>query len=445
VDKEDAAMRKRERRGRRRRGWRDERGPAYEIATALWDQPRTLPEIVDHFLSYVRWLGLFTVSERLERDGRKEHMAQGVSQELDDLIAAGWVNQQGDYYALTTTGREHAGKALSEVRSTLGFVRSLATPQTVSKVSLGVHLALAAIKLPAGLLSGSIGLINDATDTLLDGLSSLLVYAGLRLGWERAVNVVLVVIMLATGGFTFFEAAQRVFVPQQPNADWFAFAATIVSAVVCGLLYAYQRYVGFRSGSIALITQSVDSRNHVIVAASVTAALIAALLHFPLLDTLVGLAVAVLILKSAIELAVETVRTFGDQELDLSRYQIGLLERYKQFRLNRFVDWLLFLVDQEKAATRSDLVTAGKQALDFSGNPQLRSLQLDQPANPQDFLETGIAALFDRGWVEGERGLAVTTEGKARLRRLLREPRRRHEPFHLWREESHWPPLDTEP
>jgi hypothetical protein len=41
-----------------------------------------------------------------------------------------------------------------------------------------------------------------------------------------------------------------------------------------------------RSANVALITQSIDSRNHVIVAASVTAGLVAALLHFALLDTI---------------------------------------------------------------------------------------------------------------------------------------------------------------
>ena len=48
---------------------------------------------------------------------------------------------------------------------------------------------------------------------------------------------------------------------------------------------------------MALITQSIDSRNHVIVGVSVTAGLVAALLNFGLLDALVGLAVAILILE----------------------------------------------------------------------------------------------------------------------------------------------------
>jgi cation diffusion facilitator family transporter len=305
----------------RRDRQRDEYGQSWEIATALWDGPRTMDEIVEHFRSYVRFLGLFSVIERLERRDRAARMVAFVRETLDEMMARGWIVCKGERYALTELGRKEANVVLSELRETGTLLRTFVQPETVSKVSLGVHLGLAALKLPAGLLSGSVGLINDATDTLLDGLSSLLVYAGLRFDKERIVNVVLVLLMLVTGGITFYEAVQRFFIPLQPEVDWFTFLAAILSALVCLALWAYQRFVGVRSGSLALITQSVDSRNHVIVAASVTAGLVASLLRFPLVDTLVGLAVAVLILKSAVELAIETVRSLGEEEVDLSRYK----------------------------------------------------------------------------------------------------------------------------
>ncbi len=149
---------------------------------------------------------------------------------------------------------------------------------------------------------------------------------------------------------------RRFFVPFEPEVDWFTFAATIVSALVCLVLWVYQRYVGLRSGSLALITQLVDSRNHVIIAASVTAGLIGSLLRFPLLDTLVGLAVAVLILKSAVELAVETVRSLGEEEVDLSRYEFGIVGGYGQFRQVQLRDWMLYLVEKHGVQTRTELI-----------------------------------------------------------------------------------------
>ena len=235
-------------------------------------------------------MGRVWFAERLERADKRERLMRNVQETLDDLVARGWAVRQGDQasrygerYALTESGREEARRMLVDVRQVGAKLGELALPETVSKVSLAVHLGLAALKLPAGLLSGSVGLLNDAADTLLDGLSSLLVYAGMRLDKGRAVSVVLVLLMLVTGGFTFYEAVRRFFAPFEPEVDWFTFLATILSALVCLVLYFYQRFVGLRGGSMALITQSVDSRNHVVVAASVTAGLVGSLLRFPLL------------------------------------------------------------------------------------------------------------------------------------------------------------------
>jgi len=395
-----------------------EYGLSWEIVAALWDGPRTLPEIVDHFHSYIRLLGFFSVTGRMKR--RHERMAKRIEEALEELIERGWVVREGELFALTPPGREEASKPLSDMRRTRVLLDKLAQPQTVSKVGLGVHLGLAALKLPAALLSGSVGLLNDATDTLLDGLSSVLVYFGLRFDRERAVNVVLVLLMLGTGGFTFYEAVRRFFIPFKPEVDWFTFLAVIISALVCLVLYGYQRYVGLRSGSLALITQSVDSRNHVIIAASVTAGLIASLLQFPLLDTLVGLAVAVLILKSSVELAIETLRYLSAEEVDLSRYKMGILERHEQFRQAQLRNWILYLVEYQQVQTRTDLISKARQSLDFSSNPMLRELGLDQQPQAHETIERRVTELFERGWLAGEKRLSVTDVGREHLRRQER-------------------------
>jgi hypothetical protein len=261
-------------------------GQSWAIAAALWDGPMTLPEIAENFRGYLRIFGLFSVTDRLEIFDKKMRMNARIEENIGKLIDRGWVEREGEHYQLTALGREEANKPIADMRRNRLMLQKLAQPKMVSKVSLGVHLGLAAIKLPAGFLSGSVGLINDAMDTLLDGLSSLLVYLGIRYDRERAVNVILVALMLVTGGYTFFEAVRRFFTPFEPVVDWFSFLAAVLSAILCGLLWVYQRFIGVRSANVALITQSIDSRNHVIVAASVTAGLVAALLHFALLDTI---------------------------------------------------------------------------------------------------------------------------------------------------------------
>jgi len=238
-----------------------------------------------------------------------------------------------------------------------------------------------------------------------------------------------VLLMLGSGGFTLYEAVHRFFVPVDPEVDWFTFLAVILSALVCWALYLYQRIAGLRSGSLALITQSVDSRNHVIVAASVTAGLIASLLRFPLLDTLVGLAVAILILKSAVELFIETVRSFGEDAVDLSRYEMGLPEWYDQFRQTQLQDWMLYLVATQEMGTRGELIDQARQALDFSDNPMLRELGLPQQLHADQterMIGRSMDELFERGWLVGDGQLSITDAGREHLHRPMRDGKGRN-------------------
>jgi hypothetical protein len=297
---------------------------------------------------------------------------------------------------------------------------------------------LAALKLPAGLLSGSIGLINDAADTLLDGVASLLVFWGLRFNKERAVNSILVVLMLLTGGVTFYEALRRFFVPVAPTVDWFAFLAAILSAALCAGLWVYQRFVGVRNESIALITQSVDSRNHVIVAIGVTAGLIAVLLRIPLLDTIVGLVVASLILKSACELGLEIFRSLGGEEIDFSRYRFGLGDRYERFRNTQLQVWILYLIAEKGIQTYEALEKDVQTATDFQKNPILRELGFVQHQNGnENTFEQAMAELYEKHWLTPggplrlpEEPLQLTDAGRTILERKMGKKNRLHRWFH---------------
>jgi hypothetical protein len=385
------------------------------VAATLLNAPRSLDEIVHRSYSYLIPLGLFKTTERQARD----QMAS-VRKRLENLIEQGWIVCEGEQYALTSLGREEVNKRLSQLSETGALVHKFLQPTTVSKVTLGVHLALAALKLPAALLSGSVGLLNDALDTLLDGLSSLLVYLGIHFKKERAVNVILVTLMLATGVLTLCEAGRRFFVPIEPKVDWFAFLAAILSAFVCLALWVYQRYVGLCSGVLALITQSVDSRNHIIVAASVTAGLVASLLRFPMLDTLVGLGVALLILKSALELAIETIHSLGEEEVDLSRFEFGFAAPFHRFLQSQLRDWMLYLVDKQGIGTQTELIARASQALDFNQILAVRVMELAQgESQASELVERSLAELFERGWLTGDERLCLTEVGSKRLKKFV--------------------------
>jgi len=393
----------------------DDYGQRYELASALYDGPLTAEELAEHLRSYLKWIGLFSVYLRLRTSSPRERLMNSVRAALDDMLAAGWVVQSGDMFELTELGRKEAEKPLADFRRTRGLLETAVQPSTVSKVSLGVHLFLAAIKLPVGFVSGSVGLLSDGVDTMLDGFASLLVFIGIRSGRERMANVILVVLMLLTGSLAFYEAIRRFFLPVQPDVDWVAYVAILVSAIFCAFLWFYQRFVGVQTSNMALVTQSIDSRNHVIVAIGVTAGLIAAAFQMAILDTIVGAAVAVLILKSAIEVAADIIRSWNEESFDVSAYRLGILDWYQQFREDQFCDWLLSQVYTGRVRSDEELERSAFEALDFSGNRSLMELGLSSKIRAEEVVPHALELIHARGWLQAGDVLELSEAGKIHL------------------------------
>ncbi|HTP07585.1 MAG TPA: cation transporter [Anaerolineae bacterium] len=357
------------------------------------------------------------------------HGLERLPDDLAGLLKAGWVIQEDDRFALTERGRERVNRFMKKAQFSSDWVNgklhALSQPEVASKVTLIIQLILALIKLPAGLLSGSVGLLNDSADTILDLLSSLLVCLGLRFNKERLVSILLVISMLATGGFTLYEAVHRFLTPYVPQVDWFPFAAAALSALVGLALWTYQRYIGIRHGLMAFIAESVDSRNHVIVALGVTTGLAASLLRIGLVDMLVGLVVAILILWSAIQLAIDLVRSSGSEQVNCAHYRFWLQSVYEHVRNVHLRDWMLYLVSHEAIQTRNDLMDRARQAFDFRGNPWMKLMGLDRQFASDMSIEQSLNELFSRGWVVDQEPLICSEQGKEylkqqnRLRRTL--------------------------
>jgi len=113
---------------------------------------------------------------------------------------------------------------------------------------------------------------------------------------------------------------------------------------------------------------------------------------------------------------VETVRSLGEEEIDLSRFGFGIAAPFHRFLQSQLRDWMLYLVDKQDIGTRVELVARASQALDFNQIPAVRVMELVQ-GQPQaaEFVERSLAELFQRGWLTGEERLSVTDTGRKHL------------------------------
>ncbi len=384
-----------------------------QILMILADGDKTFPEILEGFARFMHHFGHFR--EEKVVGFTEETFAAAVQEAIEKLEREDAVARCGGVYSLTPEGQQRAKKYRRQYRESGRWIAGLLHPQTVSLVGLGVHVVLAVLKLVAGAISGSIGLTSDGIDTAMDGLSSILVFVGLRLHKEQYVNVVLVLLMLGVGVGAGYEAVRRVFIPEEVGVDLLTFGAAILSGLVCLLLSFYQQHVATRSKQLPLISQAVDSRNHAVVAAGVTVGLMAALLHFPLLDALVGLAVAVLILKSGVELALETVRALRGEEVDFSRYELGFVEEYRHFQEQQLADWLLSVVAEEGPLTRPALLALCRETLGAQDVPILRELRWGKEAGLEKRVTKALEALIEQGLVSAGEVLEATEKGRAEL------------------------------
>jgi len=399
------------------------------IIIFLSDGPKNIAQLEQYYLELPRRFGMFI--ELFDQAALEQgHLTENIYRDLEKLESDGLVEQLGESYQLTASGQAYFEKQSIDLGNVEYLVKKLGSPETVGKVSLALHLMLAAVKLPAGILSGSIGLINDGIDTLLDAFCSILVLFGMRFDQEKASNLFLILLMLGTGGLAMVSAIKRLFNPIQPQVDWFTFFSALASAALCTGLYLYQRFIGLRSNSLALIAQSVDSRNHIIVAGSVTVGLIAALLNFPLLDTIIGLIVAGVILFSAFQLAAETIKNLQTGEFDLSHFTMGITERYNRFRQNQLYAWLLFIIKEENLHNREEIKQRALKVMDFRANPGLAQIGMDNKLMTENDIEKYMAGLIQNGWLQGSQNLALTKEGRKYLGEALQQGKygRRHSP-----------------
>lgn len=178
-------------------------------------------------------------------------------------------------------------------------------PETISMITIGVYVSLTLLKLPAAVLSGSVGLFNDSIDTLVDAIFSILILAGMHMKRERTISIGFLMLTIATGCFMLYDAMVCFINPIDLRVNLLTFIPSIITMIVCSMLWALQHRVASYHGSVALIAQSIDSRNHVIAGVGVMIGMTGSLLQFSFLDSIIGFAVALLIIQSAIELSIK--------------------------------------------------------------------------------------------------------------------------------------------
>ena len=188
-------------------------------------------------------------------------------------------------------------------------------------VGIFVNILLAAAKLMVGIISGSVSIIADALNNLMDGASSIVTLVGFKLAEKPAdeehpfgharseylAGLVVAMMIFVVGYELVLSSVKKI---MNPAAVEFSFPVAIVLVLSIGVklgLSVYYKKVGSEIASKTLMAASIDSRNDVVMTTAVFGAAFIEFFCQVKIDGYVGLAVAIFIIYSGISLAKETM------------------------------------------------------------------------------------------------------------------------------------------
>jgi len=176
-----------------------------------------------------------------------------------------------------------------------------------------------------------------------------------------------------------------------------------------------------------IIAQSIDSRNHLLVAAGVGVSFLASWLGWPLLDLIIGVAIALMILKGALDLLLDMLRQRKEGQIDLSAYGFQFFEKHRHKHMTR---WFLAEIDRGKIRTREQLYQEAVLSLDFEQIPQLQALGMADGSKARKAAQYTVGQLFEEGYVGADpqngRMLYLTDKGEKELRHARKRLNRWH-------------------
>ena len=184
------------------------------------------------------------------------------------------------------------------------------------------NLSLFFLKIVIGNIMGSIAIISDAFNNLSDTGSSLVSVIGAKLSnkkpdkehpfghgrFEYISSLIVSFIIILVGVELFKTAAEKIFDPEIVSFSPIMILILMLSVSVKIWMYSYNKYLGERIDSGILLATAKDSLNDVIsTSAVIVTTVIAKFINVMWLDGVVGVVVSLIIMKSGVDIARDTV------------------------------------------------------------------------------------------------------------------------------------------
>ncbi len=204
------------------------------------------------------------------------------------------------------------------------------TKSRAALLSIASNSCLIAIKLAAGIITGSVGIVSDAVHSLMDLIASVIALASVRksdepadashrYGHEKLEDLAAgaqALLLLVGAVFIAFEAARRLIDGGTVQRIGIGMAVAAGAAAINLFVSAYLRRAGRATESAALHANAADLRTDAFVSIGVLASLaLVRVTHLQWIDPVVGLLVAAAISTTGVRILNDASRRLADEAL----------------------------------------------------------------------------------------------------------------------------------
>ena len=251
-----------------------------------------------------------------------------------------------------------------------------------AKVSIGVYVILALAKVGVGFFLRSSSLSADGFNNLTDVISSITVLIGLKTAripadadhpyghWkaEPIASLITSFIMLFVGFQVFLSSISRLYRGEILAPNRLAAVIALVSTVVLFILYRYNLSLAQKAKSTGLKAVAQDNLADSLTSLATSAAIFGASFGWIWLDTVMASIVALIIVKTGVDIFKESTFSlsdgFKDKHLSLYKSKIQMIAEVKNvasikarmYGANTYVD-VTILVDSDMTVQESHDIT----------------------------------------------------------------------------------------
>lgn len=198
--------------------------------------------------------------------------------------------------------------------------------ERITKQTLAIKVAGAAMQLAIFAISGSLALMADMIHSFADASTTIPLWIAFVMGRRKAtsrfpygyrraedlVGIFIILVIISTAGLVIWESYQRLLEPQDIlHVPWIS-AAAVVGIVVNEYVARLRIRVGRSIGSSALIADGLHARTDTLSSGAVLIAVAGIALGYPIVDSIVGFLVAAIILWMMKDTALQIFRRLMD-------------------------------------------------------------------------------------------------------------------------------------